>query len=504
MDLKGFIRNDAKGLLRRWLLWALVLVVGVGMVVVQGRGGGEYVGDPAPIDLADAIERDDQDALRDEPDEFERLELPDAADQADGADDSTSGGQAINHAALGSDGNRTHDVVATSPLQDLLAWPGVGKWALVNEAFATLAIPDVGYAAWELAAGEQRQAIHVLAWERDNESVQLRSALAQGRVLGIEPVVAVADRLTRSSNSGSAIAAVNADFFMGSPVLGQPIGIHVSDGELIVDPNGRPLFALFNDGRIWIGEVEFQASVERMVGGTSVAEFPLAGINRAAIPNGLTLYTSSFEGAAVTLRHADSTAVILQALLGPLKAGATHQAVVIRHITGPGEVEIPAQGAVLVGRGTAAEFVRALRPADRIQLHLNFEPALTGVQQAVAGSHMLVWNGETASLDRDDPLVYARHPRTAIGYNDEVVFLVTVDGRQPGYANGMTLPELAELFVALGADAALNLDGGGSTTMAIRRSEDQSLSVVNRPSDGSPRAVGNALVLMRVEPLGDS
>ena len=156
--------------------------------------------------------------------------------------------------------------------------------------------------AWELAAGDQRQAIHVVAWKRDSESVQLRSELAQGRVLGIESVVAIADRLTvRQTCGGSAIAAVNADFFMGSPVLGQPIGIHVSDGELIVDPNGRPLFALFDDGRIWIGEVEFQATVERIVGGTSVAEFPLAGINRAAIPNGLTLYTSSFEGSAVSL-----------------------------------------------------------------------------------------------------------------------------------------------------------------------------------------------------------
>lgn len=478
--MKRFIRKEELGnSLRRWLIWVLVIVIGSGIIAVQGRGGDDHVDDLAPIDLVD-------------PDEH-------------GAGSDGDNDFGFHGAGLAMDGSRAEDAVGTtSPLQDLLTWPGtLGTWGLVDEAFDTLAVPDAGHVAWKLAAGDQRQAIHVVAWKRDSESVQLRSELARGRVLGIESVVAIAERLSRAQHGGgSAIAAVNADFFMGSPVLGQPIGIHVSDGELITDPNGRPLVALFDDGRIWIGDVEFQATVERLVGGKPAADFPLAAVNRAAVPNGLTLYTPRYD-ASVSLAHAGSTAVVLQALLRPLRAGATHQAVVMRHVTGPAEIEIPAQGAVLVGRGQAAEFVRALRPADRLLFHLNFEPALTGVQQAVAGSHVLVWNGEAANLDSNDPLVSARHPRTAIGYNDEVVFLVTVDGRQPGYANGMTLPELAELFLALGADAALNLDGGGSTTMAIRRSEDHALKVVNRPSDGSPRSVANALVLMSVDPLHD-
>jgi exopolysaccharide biosynthesis protein len=62
----------------------------------------------------------------------------------------------------------------------------------------------------------------------------------------------------------------------------------------------------------------------------------------------------------------------------------------------------------------------------------------------------------------------------------------------------MTLHELATLMLALGARDAINLDGGGSTTMVVKSPESQSLRVVNMPSDASgERAVGNALAIVR-------
>jgi exopolysaccharide biosynthesis protein len=88
----------------------------------------------------------------------------------------------------------------------------------------------------------------------------------------------------------------------------------------------------------------------------------------------------------------------------------------------------------------------------------------------------------------------SRHPRTAVGVapDQSTLWLVVVDGRQPEHSLGMTLPELAGLFGALGAPEALNLDGGGSSVMVLRG------RVVSRPSDaGGERAVVNALVLRR-------
>ena len=83
-----------------------------------------------------------------------------------------------------------------------------------------------------------------------------------------------------------------------------------------------------------------------------------------------------------------------------------------------------------------------------------------------------------------------RHPRTAIGFNASHIFLVVVDGRQPGYSVGMSLSELAYLMKELGAVEALNLDGGGSTTMWVQG------KIRNRPSDGFIRPVANGLIVV--------
>lgn len=77
--------------------------------------------------------------------------------------------------------------------------------------------------------------------------------------------------------------------------------------------------------------------------------------------------------------------------------------------------------------------------------------------------------------------------------------LVAVDGRQPGYSAGMSLRELATLMRALGARDAINLDGGGSTTLVSADPHAAgALRTANHPSDaGGERAVGDALAVVR-------
>jgi exopolysaccharide biosynthesis protein len=91
-----------------------------------------------------------------------------------------------------------------------------------------------------------------------------------------------------------------------------------------------------------------------------------------------------------------------------------------------------------------------------------------------------------------------RHPRTAVGIaaGGRRVLLVAVDGRQRPWSDGMTLRELADLFLALGAPTAINLDGGGSTTLVVREPSG-ALRIANRPSDREgERPVGNALAVV--------
>jgi hypothetical protein len=123
-----------------------------------------------------------------------------------------------------------------------------------------------------------------------------------------------------------------------------------------------------------------------------------------------------------------------------------------------------------------------------------------GVTEAVGGFPDLIDGGRRVGdleVAARPAFAAARHPRTAIGWDGRTgtLWMVVVDGRQPPYSAGMTLPELTELFEALGADEALNLDGGGSTTLVLGG------SLLNRPSDPTgERAVANALALV-VDPM---
>lgn len=105
---------------------------------------------------------------------------------------------------------------------------------------------------------------------------------------------------------------------------------------------------------------------------------------------------------------------------------------------------------------------------------------------------LLVTDGvNTGATARVEPLV--RNPRTAVGVNQQgtTLYVAVVDGRQPGWSVGMTLPELANVFLAMGAWRAINLDGGGSSSFL--HSPPGGALVQNRPSDGGHRAVANHL-----------
>ena len=124
-----------------------------------------------------------------------------------------------------------------------------------------------------------------------------------------------------------------------------------------------------------------------------------------------------------------------------------------------------------------------------------------GATDAVGGFPELLDEGaRVGDLEVSDRASFAaaRHPRTAVGYDPGrgIFWLVVVDGRQPPHSSGMTLPELASLFEAVGATEALNLDGGGSSVMVVDG------RAVNRPSDATgERPVVNGLALLR-DPRG--
>ncbi len=110
---------------------------------------------------------------------------------------------------------------------------------------------------------------------------------------------------------------------------------------------------------------------------------------------------------------------------------------------------------------------------------LSFDPP-AHPYNAISGDPLLVTGGNSVA-DLDD---HELHPRTAVGYsrNGRYLYLVVVDGRQPFYSEGMTLRELAALMVSLGAQYAMNLDGGGSSTMVVEGTDGRPV-ILNSPID---------------------
>lgn len=116
----------------------------------------------------------------------------------------------------------------------------------------------------------------------------------------------------------------------------------------------------------------------------------------------------------------------------------------------------------------------------------------------VGGYDVIVNNYQVNTKCHTDNSGNANAPRTFIGFKEDGTgFLCVVDGRQPGYSSGITVNQEAELAAVLGAKYALELDGGGSSTVIVRINDE--LTLRNQPSDGSMRRVSNAILLVEKE-----
>ncbi len=115
---------------------------------------------------------------------------------------------------------------------------------------------------------------------------------------------------------------------------------------------------------------------------------------------------------------------------------------------------------------------------------------------AVGGSHIILKDGAAKDLSVGTEFADTRHPRTAAGVTDDgSVVLLVVDGRQPEISNGASLADLAYIIASFGCTDAINLDGGGSSTL-ILKNEKGELVTKNSPSAGALRSVANGLMVV--------
>lgn len=323
---------------------------------------------------------------------------------------------------------------------------------------------------------------------------------APGVRVGLLTAGAVSARasIPEMADRAGAVAAINGDYFD----LGRsnaPAGPEVQDGRPIKSavPQGRRaapavpgaetdvVFAVGADGVARIDRLPLVAEVE-----TPDATLPVQALNQHAVPvGGIGIVTPEWGGAdrAATLCGSDTDR---KAPCAPDTVEVATSGGTVTAVRPPGRDGIGPAETLLVGRDQGAAALRALRVGDEVDVRWRLVPG-SGVEPrtALGGSPILVGGARTERLDDR-----ARAPRSGAGIlgDGRRILLVTVDGRE-STSVGLTLAQMSDLLAQLGARDGINLDGGGSSTLAYRSPGSAQVTVVNNPSDDATRLVPNGL-----------
>ena len=378
------------------------------------------------------------------------------------------------------------------------------QWVIGDKAydvdtliFPHLAGPGVIAAKYDIPALPLK--VSVVEMDLTNPYIVMETCLGAEKSVGTETPVNMAIRNNRAGHE--VVGAVNGDFFMTSPTneVGLPVSGQVRDDELVLSSHNRACLVLDDANRPYIDRLTFTGNVT--CGETS---FPLNLVNRMRYAyeniaaNQSILFTRSYG--PVTYDSSNSGTMLLLRPAGDAfkwNANGVEQCVIEDIFEARGSTTIPEGKAILWLKGTYANYAGSMNVGDEMsvsfRLTLNNESQDINIHQLIGGSnHIIMQNGEFKEDWAE------RHPRTAVGFNADStrLYFVVVDGRHLTSV-GVTLLEMKGIFDALGAVNAVNLDGGGSSCILVND------EVMNHPSDGSVRAVGNGCLFVSIAPPDD-
>ena len=330
--------------------------------------------------------------------------------------------------------------------------------------------------------------IHVVRIERAHHDFEFCTTLGKGTNLGM---AIVSDQIkAMPPDCGQPLAAINGDFYEKSEkYLGRPRDVQIHCGEVISMPAGHTCFWMDAEDRPHMTNVISKFRVT-WPGGKSTA----IGLNQLREDDAAVLYTAVTGSSTRTTNGPD---IVLERSTNgpwlPLRIGQVYSAKV-REIRESGNAPLARDTIVLsLGPGLAGK-VPVVRAGAEIQIATETVPDLSAANVAIGGGPALVQDGKPMQWPG---FIHMRHPRTALGWNNDYIFMVEVDGRQSNLSVGMTFPELAAYLVKLGCQQAMNFDGGGSATLWALG------AVRNSPSEGEERPSANALVLVKKKSPGN-
>lgn len=297
---------------------------------------------------------------------------------------------------------------------------------------------------------------------------------------------AISKEISRLENDGyDILGSTNADFF--SLQTGVPMSNAIANGEILTkDNSGQDGIGVLSDGTAFISYFSISSVLSREDG----SEINIHNINKYRQPYSIYLMTSKFS--SETHNTTEGIDVILGDVEGEMRLGSQITAKVEAVNEESTSVPIPEDKIIItIDKNAPSEYYDAIA-----SLAVDEEITISFTAEGDERWNDVVFGmgsvgGRLLSGGEINPnLEQGAAPRTAIGTkNDGSIVLYTIDGRQSGYSYGVQLKTLAARMKELGCTDAINLDGGGSTSISIQFPGDEQASLVNKPSDKKERGV---------------
>ena len=295
------------------------------------------------------------------------------------------------------------------------------------------------------------------------------------------------------AKANQAIAAVNGDFFGGNYLNGYTVGLSMKDGKFLTSSyygnevkDAFATFLLDENNTPLIDYLVSTISIQSMLTGENftIKEYNRSSDNYETKPS---LFTREWgEKSIGSFDYLALTEMVVE------------NNVVTEIRVGQEACEIPEDGFVVCTALSGGEFIQNnFKVGTRVSLSISHKIDLEEMKMAISGGAVLVKDGRIP--EKFSSNITGRNPRTALGISKDntKIYLVTVDGRMAS-SFGATQTELAEFLLEKGVYNAINLDGGGSTTMVAQKLGNSNLSVINTPSGGVLRKVTNSLGIINI------
>ena len=344
--------------------------------------------------------------------------------------------------------------------------------------------PGVVRYKYEVSRDKKNAQTNVVTVDLNNPYIKINTVAGGGTYTNKATVSQMADRT-------NAVALVNGDFFT-MQLQGVPLGASIIDGDMKSSPAVLTdiwSFGIDENNTAFIDSTKFVGSVTAPNG----KSYPIDGLNKTfywyqpskeySHESKIQMYNSFWSSKS----RGDKTAG--EVLLS--EDNVVEQIVYRKNI----DMKIPEGKKILQVSGGSERFMREnVKVGDKLQINTNIEPNRNW-KMMIGGHALLVENGAIKKYTKDVNSIGGVRARTAVGISQDgkTVYIVTAEGRT-NRSSGLSLNELSQFMLDLGAYKAMNLDGGGSTAMAVRNLGDLKRTRVTNPEkNAGERKVVNGL-----------